>query len=211
MKKLLALVMLFGCGAVQADVIHYKFDGYLTSLAVDIYALDSATVSFNYFYDSVSNYHLGYIDFSNRVDGHSAVTKQMIEPLLFPTWSTGGFYSSTQGFDFTSNHTPSTTRPFGLVQGGELDGLDWRIATFATTRTTQFGCNSQGLTYGVDCGEKVFSSINFKNIAGGGADYLVTITSASSSIIPIPAAVWLFGSGLGMLGWMRKRRMGALI
>jgi hypothetical protein len=26
------------------------------------------------------------------------------------------------------------------------------------------------------------------------------------NIIPIPAAVWLFGSGLGVLGWMRRRQ-----
>jgi hypothetical protein len=28
----------------------------------------------------------------------------------------------------------------------------------------------------------------------------------SASGIPIPAAVWLFGSGLGLLGWMRRRK-----
>lgn len=26
------------------------------------------------------------------------------------------------------------------------------------------------------------------------------------SVIPIPAAVWLFGSGLGLLGWLRRRQ-----
>jgi hypothetical protein len=29
---------------------------------------------------------------------------------------------------------------------------------------------------------------------------------AGSTAVPIPAAVWLFGSGLGMLGWMRRRK-----
>jgi hypothetical protein len=28
---------------------------------------------------------------------------------------------------------------------------------------------------------------------------------AGSTPVPIPAAVWLFGSALGMLGWMRRR------
>jgi hypothetical protein len=27
----------------------------------------------------------------------------------------------------------------------------------------------------------------------------------SASVVPLPAAVWLFGSGLGLLGWFRKR------
>lgn len=34
----------------------------------------------------------------------------------------------------------------------------------------------------------------------GSDDWLVTAT-----IVPIPAAVWLFGSALGMLGWLRRR------
>ncbi|MDX2420426.1 MAG: VPLPA-CTERM sorting domain-containing protein [Nitrospirota bacterium] len=26
------------------------------------------------------------------------------------------------------------------------------------------------------------------------------------STVPVPAAVWLFGSGLGFLGWFRRRQ-----
>jgi len=31
-------------------------------------------------------------------------------------------------------------------------------------------------------------------------------TGTAWSVVPIPAAVWLFGSGLGLLGWMRRRQ-----
>ena len=39
------------------------------------------------------------------------------------------------------------------------------------------------------------------NFIGGGYD--ITLSAVHS--IPIPAAFWLFGSGLGMLGWMRRK------
>ena len=35
----------------------------------------------------------------------------------------------------------------------------------------------------------------------------MTIASAELSVIPIPATVWLFGSSLGLLGWMRRRKL----
>jgi hypothetical protein len=28
-----------------------------------------------------------------------------------------------------------------------------------------------------------------------------------STVVPIPAAVWLFGSGLGLLGWFRRKQI----
>jgi len=37
-----------------------------------------------------------------------------------------------------------------------------------------------------------------------GAD-IDAIAAISTTIIPIPASVWLFGSALGLLGWMRRR------
>jgi len=32
-----------------------------------------------------------------------------------------------------------------------------------------------------------------------------TATAFSSSVVPVPAAVWLFGSALGLMGWMRRK------
>jgi len=40
-------------------------------------------------------------------------------------------------------------------------------------------------------------------VAGWSGDLEVVYTY---NVIPLPAAVWLFGSGLGLLGWMKRKR-----
>ena len=47
-----------------------------------------------------------------------------------------------------------------------------------------------------------FSSITFNRTVGDGYNYDLL---KSGNVVPIPAAVWLFASGLGLLGWMRSR------
>ena len=76
------------------------------------------------------------------------------------------------------------------------------------------------------------TTVDLANTAGWGSDTLVTAqiqnnlsattlnegelawiqkkaggVSLEISVIPIPAAVWLFGSALGALGWMKRRSM----
>lgn len=38
-----------------------------------------------------------------------------------------------------------------------------------------------------------------------GADAGLAVVYASAEVVPVPAAVWLFGSALGLLGWVRRR------
>ena len=45
------------------------------------------------------------------------------------------------------------------------------------------------------------------NAATGGADGSFSelfVDNISIQVVPVPAAVWLFGSALGLLGWMRR-------
>jgi hypothetical protein len=42
-------------------------------------------------------------------------------------------------------------------------------------------------------------------LTNGGFD-AISIDNVTLQAVPIPAAVWLFGSGLGLLGWVRRKR-----
>lgn len=58
-------------------------------------------------------------------------------------------------------------------------------------------------------GSLVLQSDDWFNIDDGDCDNTMACDSAGTqitfSVVPVPAAVWLFGSALGMLGWIRRR------
>jgi len=51
-----------------------------------------------------------------------------------------------------------------------------------------------------DIGSGTFVLSNFTDITANGANYMTF-----QYVVPVPAAVWLFGSALGLLGWIRRR------
>jgi hypothetical protein len=46
--------------------------------------------------------------------------------------------------------------------------------------------------------------VGFNNLVGSYENSGMNYDNVSASVVPIPAAVWLFGSGLGLLGWFRR-------
>lgn len=45
-------------------------------------------------------------------------------------------------------------------------------------------------------------SLTLTTETGSNSSYVMALTTA---VVPVPAAVWLFGSALGLLGWMRRK------
>lgn len=49
------------------------------------------------------------------------------------------------------------------------------------------------------CGQVVTDAVNFQNVSGSGCEF-------DTAVVPVPAAVWLFGSGLlGLIGLSRRK------
>ncbi len=45
---------------------------------------------------------------------------------------------------------------------------------------------------------------DYSGVASSGSFYFGTYM-VRSSVVPVPPALWLFGSALGLLGWMRRK------
>ncbi|MCP4766752.1 MAG: PEP-CTERM sorting domain-containing protein [Gammaproteobacteria bacterium] len=52
------------------------------------------------------------------------------------------------------------------------------------------------------CGQVVTDTINFQNVSGSGCEFNPSVPE-----VPVPAAVWLFGTALaGLLGFSKRRK-----
>ncbi len=124
--------------------------------------------------------------------------------------------------------TPATDNTPGFA-GFQVEGAPSIIADFATFSTIVdsaddmqcYGAGGPGTGLGPLCGlipiltlDGVRYQLDGVVTAGGGDSLLLSIQTGNNSIyevaittavVPVPAAVWLFGSALGLLGWMRRR------
>jgi hypothetical protein len=120
-------------------------------------------------------------DFINTTSGTWAVTDPLIEYLAF----------KADGF-------------FILAQVDAAGGLwsttpsEWNVTTTACPAGI---CNDSG-TGSSGPADRMYTEADFLN---GGSSIAEISNVRAFSTVPVPAAVWLFGSGLGLLGWMRRK------
>ncbi len=95
------------------------------------------------------------------------------------------FFATNQAFGATAEPGIVGYMGGGSYASGSVGSADWLNLEYV-----DFGVSS---CCGVPGGQPEFLQVTIDNVVVGAA-------------IPIPAAVWLFGSGLGLLGWMKRKR-----
>jgi hypothetical protein len=127
----------------------------------------------------------------NAADGLGVTAGNIVA--IDPAWSVVTGQNAGGGFGKYS---------FGLVGAGDnrTEKLSFRISG-----VTGDSIASYALLSNLNPASSEFFAAQINDFVGseGGAKY------AGSDVVPIPASVWLMGSALGMLGWMRKRSKAA--
>jgi hypothetical protein len=138
----------------------------------------------------------GYIDLATALGDNFSLA-----PVTYSS------FSFTDGVQTITNATPGVSVALLQVATGPTGGIDeWAIEVFITfSSKVIYTCNCYG-----------DEEEDFAESGGGSAENLglpgAWATSVSSAT-PIPAALPLFAGGLGvlgLLGWRRKRKNGAL-
>jgi len=182
MRSVVAVIILFVTGSVQAAPITWT----LNNVVFD----DGATVTGSFVYDQDTNL---YSEMSITVAGG-----YMFDPYGFPLAADPFTWAEVQ----LSPDSSSTNETRFLVRdsirsGGSCQNYCTRQFRFVfDTALTNVG-GTANLLLGAQSYERLTTSSSSRRR---------DIVSGTISAVPVPAAVWLFASALGGLGWMRRRK-----
>lgn len=202
-----ALLLLSVSCANVASAATFGFACITNNLATDCAIAEAA------FTVEISDGGPGFVDFTFTKSGTDAAN---LSEVYFDDGSLLGLssISSSLGVEFTGGSASppdlpggnSISPPFNVTAGflaqadnpapmkGVNDNTDWLTITFELISGATVADTIAAM------GSSLRVGIHVIDFAGGGSESLI-------APVPVPAAVWLFGSALGALGWIRRRKM----
>jgi hypothetical protein len=203
-----AVMLLFTANAASAAV--FQFGCITNNLAGD------CTIAETAFQVEVTDAGAGFVDFTFTRSGPDQAN---LSEVYFDDGTLLGIstITSSSGVVFTGGSASPPDLPGGDMIGFEVsagflaeannpapkkgvnDNADWLTITFALINGKTFADTIAAM------GNDLLIGIHVTAFASGGSESLVS--PPPGTVIPVPAAVWLFGSALGLLGWVRRRSL----
>ena len=198
MKRLVGVILLFVLGSAQAALVD-RGGGFIYDDIQDVTWLQNANVN-------------GSMDWVTAV-----------------AWADGlSVYDSVRGVTYDDWRLPTTLQPdascpfesggvsfgwgcTGSEMGRLFNGYGISSGTPGLFTNLQSYLYWSGTEYAPDTNDAWLVSFNDGNQFSNYKDdsrYALAVRSGdiAASVVPVPAALWLFGSGLGLLGWLRRKQ-----
>ncbi len=207
MKNLIAAVLLLGCGSAQSSTVVWdeSIDGDLDGgspgsfdLIIDLSeGVNILRGSHSWTGSSINT--LDHERFTLSVSEGFTVTgiELQVENTSVDSVDFGGF----EFIFIWTDEIPLTGLPTEL---GHLTGELIGDVTYSTTQLG--GPTTPGLPVPIDARFFDFFTSAWKPSGSSTSQNWQLEFTVQPTVVPIPAAVWLFGSGLGLLGWMKRKR-----